>query len=81
MIVNNEPRRPLTDNKQEVPWDDAWHTVKVVRNSQSGKIQVYFDDMKNPHMTTSDKTFSNGRLGLGSFDDMNAFDDVRLYGK
>ena len=81
MIVNHEPRRPLTDNKQEVPWDDAWHTVKVVRNSHSGTIQVYFDDLKNPHMTASDKTFTNGRLGLGSFDDMNAFDDVRLYGK
>ena len=81
MIVNNEPRRPLTDNKKEVPWDDAWHTVKVVRSSESGSIQVYFDYMQNPHMTASDKTFYSGRLGIGSFDDMNAFDDVRLYGK
>ena len=81
MIVNNEPRRPLTDNKREVPWDDAWHTVKVVRNSESGLIQVYFDDMKKPHMTATDKTFVKGRLGIGSFDDMNAFDDVRVYGK
>lgn len=81
MIVNNEPRRPLTDNKKEVPWDDAWHTVKVVRNSEAGTIQVYFDDMTHPHMTATDKTFVKGRIGIGSFDDMNAFDDVRLYGK
>ena len=81
MIVNNQPRRPLTDNKKEVPWDDAWHTVKVVRNSEAGSIQVYFDDMQKPHMTAKDKLFAKGRLGIGSFDDMNAFDDVRLYGK
>lgn len=81
MIVNNEPRRPLTDNKKEVPWDDAWHTVKVVRTSETGSIQVYFDDMKNPHMTAADKSFAKGRIGIGSFDDMNAFDDLRLYGK
>lgn len=81
MIVNNEPRRPLTDNKKEVPWDDKWHTVKVVRNSEAGTIQVFFDDMKNPHMTVTDKTFEKGQIGIGSFDDMNTFDDVRLYGK
>ena len=81
MIVNNEPRRPLTDNKKQVPWDDAWHTVKVVRKSESGTIEVYFDDMKSPHLTATDKTFQKGRVGIGSFDDMNAFDDVRVYGK
>lgn len=81
MIVNNEPRRPLTDNKQLVPWNDAWHTVKVVRSSEVGSIDVYFDDMKTPHMSAKDKTFGKGRLGIGSFDDMNAFDDVRIYGK
>ncbi|MDX1927842.1 MAG: hypothetical protein SFV81_15065 [Pirellulaceae bacterium] len=81
MIVNNEPRRPLTDNKKQVPWDDAWHTVKVVRKSEAGTIEVYFDDMRQPHLTATDKTFSKGRIGIGSFDDMNAFDDVRVYGK
>ena len=81
MIVNNEPRRPLTENKKNVPWDNAWHTVKVVRKSEAGTIDVYFDDMKVPHLSATDKTFSKGRIGIGSFDDMNAFDDVRLYGK
>ncbi|MEQ1827065.1 MAG: hypothetical protein ABL921_14015 [Pirellula sp.] len=79
MIVNNEPRRPLTDNKKNVPWDDLWHTVKVVRNSSSGKIDVYFDEMSKPHLSAVDKTFDKGRIGIGSFDDMNEFDDIRLY--
>jgi hypothetical protein len=81
MIVNEAPRRPLTDNKKEVPWDDNWHTVKVVRDSRSGKIDVYFDDMNRVHLTATDTTFGKGRIGIGSFDDMNEFDDVRLYGK
>lgn len=81
MIVNDEPRRPLTKNEKLVPWDDQWHTVKVVRDSREGTIEVYFDDMENPHMKAVDKTFGKGRLGIGSFDDMNDFDDVRLYGR
>ena len=81
MIVNAEPRRPLTENKTEVPWDDKWHTVKVVRDSTSGTIEVFFDDMKKPHLTATDKSFGKGRVGIGSFDDMNDFDDVQLFGK
>lgn len=81
MIVNGQPRRPLTDNKTEVPWDDKWHKVKLVRDSTVGTIEIYFDDMQKPHMTTNDKTFGKGRIGIGSFDDMNDFDDVRLYVK
>lgn len=80
MIVNDAARRPLTENQKTVPWDDKWHTVKVVRDSQEGLIEVYFDNMESPHMTVVDKTFASGQVGLGSFDDMNDFDDVRLYG-
>jgi hypothetical protein len=55
--------------------------VKLVRDSVKGTIEIYFDDMKTPHMTAIDKTFGKGRIGIGSFDDMNDFDDVRVYGK
>ncbi len=81
MIVNGEPRRPLTENKKLVPWDDEWHTVKILRSAKTGEINVYFDDMKKPHMTAKDATFKAGRIGIGSFDDMNDFDDIRIYGK
>ncbi len=80
MIVNDAPRTPLTQNKKLVPWDDEWHTVKVVRDGQAGTIKVYFDDMDEVHMQAVDKTFSKGRLGIGSFDDMNDFDDIKIYG-
>lgn len=81
MIVNGEPRKALTQNKNKVPWTDKWHQVKVERDSKAGTIKVYFDDMKTPVMTRTDKTFGKGRIGIGSFDDMNDFDDIKLWGR
>lgn len=81
MIVQNAPRRPLTQNTKTVPWTDQWHQVKVVRDTAKGTIEVYFDDMTKPQLSTTDKTFGKGRIGIGSFDDMNDFDDIRLYAR
>jgi hypothetical protein len=78
MIVNDKPRSPLTKNEKLVPWTDDWHQVKLVRQIASGKIAVYFDDFTQPLMEVEDRTFGEGRIGLGSFDDMNAFDDIRI---
>ena len=30
---------------------------------------------------TIDKTYGKGRIGIGSFDDMNDFDDIKLRGR
>ncbi len=81
MIVKDAPRLAITENKKPVAWDDKWHTVKVVRDSREGTIEVYFDDMQNVHMQATEKTFGKGRIGIGSFDDMNDFDDIVIYGR
>lgn len=81
MIVDGAPRRPLTKNTKPVPWDDQWHTVKLVRDVASGRIAVYFDDLETPLMETTDKTFTSGRVGIGSFDDMNDFTAVKVSGR
>lgn len=81
MIVKDAPRLALTKNEKLTPWDDDWHTVKLIRQSKDGVIKVYFDDMQTPHMQVVDKTFTKGRIGIGSFDDMNDFDDIRVYGR
>jgi hypothetical protein len=39
-------------------------------------IKVYFDGMTEPHMEVADRTFGAGRIGIGSFDDLNEFDDI-----
>jgi hypothetical protein len=76
MIVNEAPRKALTDNQRMTPWDDQWHTVRVSRDLRNGSIKVYFDDMHKPHMEVVDKTFGEGLVGIGSFDDLNEFDDL-----
>lgn len=76
MIVKEAPRLALTTNQQRTPWDDQWHDVRVVRNTETGSIKVYFDDMTMPQMEVVDRTYTTGRVGIGSFDDLNEFDDV-----
>ncbi|MDB4679074.1 hypothetical protein OAE79_01925 [Rhodopirellula sp.] len=76
MIVNEAPRLALTKNEQMTPWDDQWHNVRLLREAGSGRISVYFDDFEKPLMEVSDQRFKKGRIGIGSFDDLNEFDDV-----
>lgn len=80
-LVNQEPRRKIsTKTTDGTPWDDQWHHARIVRDVATGTIDVYFDDLKTPVMTAVDKTFTWGRVGIGSFDDTGNFDDIRLYG-
>ncbi len=80
-IVNAADRKKIsTKTTPGTPWDDGWHRVKVVRTVSDGTISVYFDDMKTLAMTATDRTFTWGRVGLGSFDDSGNWDEVRLRG-
>jgi hypothetical protein len=81
-LVNGKPRFSIAEERTKgTPWTDGWHQVRIVRRAQEGLVQVYFDDMKNPAMTARDRTFTHGRLGLGSFDDTGMFDEVRIRGR
>lgn len=82
-IVNDAPRVKISERTSEgTPWkDDTWHHVKIVRKVETGLIEVYFDDMQTPQMVAHDKTFTWGKIGLGSFDDMGQWDDVTLHGR
>jgi hypothetical protein len=81
-VVDGVPRASIVETRnQGVPWDDAWHRVRVVRKAADGLIQVFFDDMAAPIMTAHDARFPHGRIGLGSFDDTGQFDDVQLWGR
>lgn len=81
-IVNGADRKKIsTKTTPGTPWTDGWHRIKVIRTVADGKIEVYFDDMKNPVMTATDTTFKWGRVGIGSFDDTGNWDDVKMWGK
>lgn len=81
-IVNDKPRTKISRTTTAgTDWDDEWHHARVVRNVETGTIEVYFDDMKKPVMTAVDKTFSWGQVGVGSFDDTGNFDEILVYGE
>jgi hypothetical protein len=81
MIVNAAPRKKITKHGSPgTPWDKNWHNVQVVRRIADGAITVYFDDMTKPLLTTTDKTFLWGQVGLGSFDDTGMWTNVKLRG-
>ena len=81
-LVNGEPRVSIAQKRTDGPaWTKDWHHVRIKRDTSKGTIEVYFDDMKKPVMTTVDKHFLHGRIGIGSFDDTGDFDNLSLRGK
>lgn len=80
-IVNDAPRIKISTRSTEgTPWTDGWHHIKLVRKVKDGTIEMYFDDMKKPVMTATDKTFQWGQVGVGSFDDTSSWMDVKVSG-
>jgi hypothetical protein len=80
-IVNGADRVKIsTKTSAGTPWDDKWHNVKLTRKAESGAIEVFWDDMKAPIMTATDKTFTWGQVGVGSFDDSGHWSDVKVHG-
>ncbi|TWT85604.1 hypothetical protein Pla123a_04110 [Posidoniimonas polymericola] len=80
-IVDGADRRKITATTNDgTPWDDHWHTVRVVRQVESGQIEVYWENHPKPFMTAVDKTFAYGSVGVGTFDDTAEWDDLELRG-
>jgi len=81
-VVDDADRIKISERTNEgTPWDDEWHRVKVVRDVESGKIEIYFDDMEKPVKVAHDKRFMSGQVGIGSFDDTAEWDNVELRGR
>jgi hypothetical protein len=82
MITDGKPRTRIDKTRTKgTRWSEGYHHARVVRDTKSGKIRVYFDDMNKPAMTAEDKTFLWGRVGVGSFDDTGNIDRVVLWGR
>lgn len=79
--VDGAPRVSIAKERTSgTPWADAWHHVRIQRDTESGDIAVFFDDMTKPVMQAKDRRFLSGKVGVGSFDDTGAFDNVVLRG-
>lgn len=80
LVVDGAPRRAITGYRTAgIPWDDAWHDVRVARDVSSGTIEVWFDGERV--LAARDMRFSWGRIGIGSFDDTADFAALRLHGR
>lgn len=80
--VDRQPRVSIASHRTSgVRWSESYHTVRIARDTASGSIRVYFDDMENPVMEAQDSTHGWGRVGLGSFDDTGRFKQVRIWGR
>jgi len=80
-IVDGKDRVSIAKTRTEgTKWDDYWHRVRLVRDTRTGTVEVFFDDMGKPIMTAVDHTFTWGKVGVGSFDDTGLYDDIRLWG-
>lgn len=81
-IVNGADRKKISAvSTPGTRWTDGWHTVRITRRMEDkAAIEIYFDDMKTPAMIAHDKTFTWGRVGIGSFDDTGKWTDIHVLG-
>ncbi len=79
-IVDGADRTPIDETRNGGnDWGGGWHTVRVVRDADTGAIKVFFDNTLV--MTATNTRFRWGRVGVGSFDDTGQFDNIRLWGR
>jgi len=81
-LVDGSPRVSIAKERTDgTKWSEGWRHVRIVRDSESGEIEVYFEDMENPIMQAVDKTFSAGSIGFGAFDDTADLTEIVIRGK
>jgi hypothetical protein len=81
-IVNGKPRIRIAGLEAEPALPDmAWHEIEVRRNVSSGSIAVFVDGGSQPRFSVTDRTFTCGGIGIGSFDETGDFDNVHLESK
>ena len=60
--------------------DDEYHQVRVVHCADTGEMAVYLDGLERPLLTATDTTFTSGRVGFGSFDNVGRMRDLTVTG-
>lgn len=78
---NNELFRVVNGVRQQIArapgasfTDNGFHQVEIRR--RGSQIQIRFDG--NDYLQVTDATFTNGAIGIGSFNDAVSFDDISV---
>lgn len=76
---------PAIGRTKPVMVDSQWHKVDILRNADTGLIQVFVDarDEKasKPYLEATDKAYEWGFVGLGSFDHNTSFARILVEGE
>jgi hypothetical protein len=73
-LVDGKDRRRIDDGKAAPQLTDReWHRVRLERDGETGRIEVFVDGADQPSLKASDTSIRAGRVGLGSFDDTGEF--------
>jgi hypothetical protein len=80
IFVVNDADRKRIDEPTSRPRlvDQQWHRVRLERDVGSGAIAVFVDDDKTPALSANDRTFTWGRVGVGSFDETGEFRAIEV---
>jgi hypothetical protein len=80
-LVHNAPRtRIARETSPGVHWGlNTWHRIRLERQTASGLVKVWFDDLESPIMIAEDKTLTTGAIGVGSFDDTGRIANIRVW--
>ncbi len=82
LIVDNADRKAIsTTFTTGYDWGrDVWKKLRVVRDVASGAMSVFdLDVPATPILTASDKTFTDGYVGFGSFDNSGQVRNVKVW--
>ena len=73
-LVDNKDRRRIDDGTAAPQLKDReWHRVRLERDGDSGRIEVFVDGSAQAALHATDTAIRAGRVGLGSFDDTGEF--------
>jgi len=88
MRVDGDTRKRLVpEDYRPTPvfTDREWHKVDVLRNADTGLIQIYVNAYDpataTPYFEVIDKTYEWGHLAIGSFDDFASFSGILIEGQ
>jgi hypothetical protein len=82
LIVDNADRKAISATfSSGYDWGrDVWKKLRLVRDVASGAMAIY--DLEKPTeaiLTASDKTFTDGYVGFGSFDNSGQVRNVKVW--
>jgi len=81
-LVDNKDRRRIDDGTAAPQLKDReWHRVRLERDGDSGRIEVFVDGSEQAALHATDTAIRAGRVGLGSFDDTGEFRRFGVAGK